>query len=143
MSTNRKVLHWLLAFQSLSLVFLLAITWVDEEVIIPDLARWIPWLSPKLMTELLESFWLIALFTLIIRSQVLAWRRIKLLEGVLPICAYCKKIREERGDWVQMETYVSDKTGADFSHGICPGCLASHFGEYAGRMKGGDGPTAA
>lgn len=143
MSTNRKVLHWLLAFQSFSLAFLLAITWVDEEVIIPDLARWIPWLSPKLMTELLESFWLIVLFTLIIRSQVLAWRRIKLLEGVLPICAYCKKIREERGGWVQMETYVSDKTGADFSHGICPGCLSSHFGEYAGRIKGGDGPKAA
>jgi hypothetical protein len=131
MAPNKKLLNWLLVFQTLSLVFLLAITWIDEELIIPDLHLWIPFASPKLVAGLLESFWLILLFTFIIRVQIVGWRRIKMLEGVLPICAYCKKIREKQGAWVQMETYVSDKTGADFTHGICPECVHTHFGEYA------------
>jgi hypothetical protein len=136
-TANQKLLNWLLAFQTFSLVFLLMITWVDEELIIPDLHHWVPFLSPKLMTELLESFWLIVLFGLIIRTQIVGWRRIKLLEGVLPICAHCKRIRDEKaGRWTQIETYVSDKTGADFTHGICPDCLETHFGEYTHAAKG-------
>jgi hypothetical protein len=43
------------------------------------------------------------------------------LEGVLPICAHCKRIRD-RGDWIRVETYVEQRSGAQFSHGICPDC---------------------
>ena len=43
------------------------------------------------------------------------------LRGVLPICMYCHKIRDEGGDWQQMETYISERSDADFSHSICPG----------------------
>ncbi len=51
------------------------------------------------------------------------------LEGLLPICCNCKKIRLEEEessahpDWIQIEKYISDRTGADFSHGICPDCM--------------------
>lgn len=54
--------------------------------------------------------------------------RVKILEGLLPICSYCKKIRDDdgtnqgEGKWVQMETYISHRSTADFSHGICPKC---------------------
>lgn len=47
---------------------------------------------------------------------------IKQLRGFLPICAYCKKIRDDDGYWNQLEKYVSDHTDAKFSHGICPSC---------------------
>jgi hypothetical protein len=129
MTANQRLLYWLLVFQSVSLVFLLSITWVDEELILPNLDRWIPFASPKLIAGLLESFWLILLFALTIRSQINSWHRIKVLEGILPICSYCKKIRDKKGSWNQMEEYVSDKTGADFSHGICPVCMEAHFGD--------------
>jgi len=48
---------------------------------------------------------------------------IRTLRGILPICAYCKKIRDDAGYWSQVEKYVSDHTDAKFSHGICPTCF--------------------
>lgn len=51
-----------------------------------------------------------------------ALSKVNLLRGLLPICASCKKIRDDRGDWVQVERYVRDRTGAEFSHSMCPDC---------------------
>lgn len=47
---------------------------------------------------------------------------IKTLHGIIPICASCKKIRDDHGSWNQLETYISQHTDADFTHGICPDC---------------------
>jgi PAS domain S-box-containing protein len=49
---------------------------------------------------------------------------LKVLRGLLPICASCKKIRGDDGGWVQLETYISRHSEADFTHGLCPSCLA-------------------
>lgn len=51
-----------------------------------------------------------------------ALRRIKRLEGIIPICAYCKKIRDDSDSWQQMECYITEHSDAFFSHGICPDC---------------------
>jgi AmiR/NasT family two-component response regulator len=51
-----------------------------------------------------------------------AMARIRTLEGILTICASCKKIRDEKGNWVPVEEYIDDRTGASFSHGVCPDC---------------------
>ena len=51
-----------------------------------------------------------------------ALARVKTLSGLLPICASCKKIRDDRGDWHELEAYVREHSDADFSHGICPEC---------------------
>ena len=48
---------------------------------------------------------------------------IKVLQGIIPICAYCKNIRDDQGYWNQVEKYVSDHTDAKFTHGICPDCF--------------------
>jgi PAS domain S-box-containing protein len=53
--------------------------------------------------------------------------RIKTLEGILPICAHCKRIRDEEGQWHAVELYVRGRSNADFSHGICPICLQKHY----------------
>lgn len=55
-----------------------------------------------------------------------ALKEIKTLEGLLPICAYCKRIRDDRNDWRQMEVYIAERSQAHFSHGICPECYAKH-----------------
>jgi len=49
------------------------------------------------------------------------------LRGLLPICSYCKKIRDDRGSWEQIERYITDRSQADFSHGMCPDCEEKHF----------------
>jgi hypothetical protein len=54
-----------------------------------------------------------------------ALAEIKTLSGLLPICAWCKRIRADDGRWKQIEAYVKDHTQADFSHGICPECAES------------------
>lgn len=53
---------------------------------------------------------------------------IKTLQGVIPICSHCKRVRREIEDWQQIEEYVSAHTNAEFSHGICPQCMYSQFG---------------
>ncbi len=47
---------------------------------------------------------------------------IKQLEGIVPICSYCKKIKDEHNDWHRLESYISQHSEAQFSHGICPEC---------------------
>jgi len=52
-----------------------------------------------------------------------ALEKIKTLHGLLPICAWCKRIRDDKGYWSQVEAYLHEHTGAGFTHGICPDCL--------------------
>jgi CheY-like chemotaxis protein len=56
-----------------------------------------------------------------------ALEQIRTLQGVLPICMYCKKIRNDQNYWQQVETYVSQHSQAEFSHGLCPECFEKHF----------------
>lgn len=53
-----------------------------------------------------------------------ALAEVKQLSGLLPICAWCKKIRDSDGQWYNIETFVAEHSEADFSHGICPECAA-------------------
>lgn len=50
--------------------------------------------------------------------------KVKVLQGLLPICSGCKKIRDEKGVWRPLEAYIAEKSEAEFSHGVCPDCLA-------------------
>lgn len=52
---------------------------------------------------------------------------IKSLKGLIPICAYCKKIRNDGDYWQQLEIYISEHSDAEFSHGICPDCYDDHL----------------
>lgn len=59
-----------------------------------------------------------------------ALAEVKKLSGFLPICAHCKKIRDDRGYWSQLETYIQEHSEAEFSHGICPECLKRHYPDF-------------
>ncbi len=52
-----------------------------------------------------------------------ALANVRTLSGLLPICAYCKRVRDDKDYWQQIEQYVGDHSQAEFSHGICPECL--------------------
>jgi DNA-binding response OmpR family regulator len=57
-------------------------------------------------------------------------REIKTLRGFLPICASCKKIRDDKGYWNQIEAYISKHSDAKFTHGICPECFKKLYPDY-------------
>ena len=59
---------------------------------------------------------------------------IKTLRGVLPICSHCRKIRDDRGAWSDLEAYISNHSDAQFSHGICAECLRKHYPEFADKI---------
>jgi hypothetical protein len=54
---------------------------------------------------------------------------VRTLRGVLPICAHCKRIRDDAQAWHRLEAYITQHTHAVFSHGVCPECLKEHYGE--------------
>ncbi len=60
-----------------------------------------------------------------------ALHQVKQLSGLLPICSSCKKIRDHQGSWHPIETYISSRTEANFSHGLCPNCIADYYPEQS------------
>lgn len=67
----------------------------------------------KLQTSLAER----------VRELEIALNHVKQLQGLVPICCYCKKIRDDQNYWQQVDVYLSTRTNAQFSHGICPQCM--------------------
>jgi DNA-binding response OmpR family regulator len=62
--------------------------------------------------------------------------RIKHLEGLIPICMYCKKIRNDQQSWQVLEEYLAEHTDASFTHGMCPDCLDSHMNGLHAMFEG-------
>jgi len=77
--------------------------------------------------------------------------RVKLLSGLLPICAHCKKVRDDKGYWSQIEAYIDAHSEVRFSHGICPECKkklypalkkTANHNRFIARHNNGTHPTA-
>jgi phosphoserine phosphatase RsbU/P len=66
--------------------------------------------------------------------------QVRRLQGLLPICAYCKKVRDDKNSWHQIEAYVSQHSEAKFSHGVCPSCMATVVEQELEEMKRGPDP---
>ena len=68
-----------------------------------------------------------------------ALAQVKALSGLLPICAQCKKVRDDGGYWSQVESYIEQRTDARFSHGLCPDCyekaIAHHYEELTNKRR--------
>jgi transcriptional regulator with GAF, ATPase, and Fis domain len=76
--------------------------------------------------ELIEAHLQLLFTTASLQDALL---QVKTLQGMLPICAHCKKIRDDQGSWQQLEAYISQHSTAQFSHGVCPDCLREHYAE--------------
>ena len=63
----------------------------------------------------------------LIKDLQAALEHVKQLSGLLPICAHCKKVRDDQGFWQQVERYISAHSEATFSHGLCPDCIPMYF----------------
>ncbi len=93
----------------------------------------IPYTLPVAIINAIIRLALLFLITFLcgkLSEQTQALRaRVRTLEGLLPTCAYCKDIRDENGEWQQIEEFVTSRSGAQFTHGICPKCVTQHFGD--------------
>jgi hypothetical protein len=84
----------------------------------------LPWLGVANLGITIFIVWLTVVLSLT-RKRV--EEEVKALRGLLPICSYCKKIRDDKGYWKQIEVYIAANSQADFSHGLCPECGIEHY----------------
>ncbi len=73
----------------------------------------------------------ILILFLVDKVSRLTWNlktEVKVLEGLLPVCSFCKKIRDRDETWYPMEKYIADHSRADFTHSVCPDCAQKHYG---------------
>ena len=89
-------------------------------------------------------FWIATMLAMILVSMKLqrhiderdqARKEVRTLSGLLPICSHCKKIRDDKGDWQILESYIAHHSEADFSHGLCPDCVSEYYPEVSKRPK--------
>jgi hypothetical protein len=66
-------------------------------------------------------------FAALLNNTLLQRRRIRVLEGMLPICSFCKRIRDDGGEWRQIEVYITERSDALFSHTFCEQCARTHY----------------
>jgi len=87
--------------------------------------------TPFNITEsIFESFLILIVGLLVILRTLKLLHKIRHLEGLLPICASCKKIRDGHGNWFQIEGYIRDHSDAEFSHSFCPDCAKKLYPTY-------------
>ena len=79
--------------------------------------------------------------TTLIEDLQAAGKRIDTLHGLIPICAQCKKIRDDQGLWQRVEVYIRDHSDADFSHSLCPECTKELYPELVGKLRGESSPN--
>lgn len=65
-----------------------------------------------------------------------ALENVQVLEGLIPICGHCKKIRDDGGYWTQVESYIEHRSKAEFTHGVCPECTTMLKGEFETLLPG-------
>ena len=99
----------------------------------------IPWTIVEASINALIRIVVLSSFALIVDRTATQTRelskQVSMLEGLLPICSYCKKIRDQNNEWHLLEQYIMDRTPTTFTHGICPDCMREQFGNVV--KKGG------
>ena len=77
--------------------------------------------------DVLVDIVVLALLALLFDQIIRQHREIQVLQGLLPICSFCKQIRDEEGDWHQLEAYISERSAARFSHTFCSKCRHKYY----------------
>ena len=119
----------IIIYEAAGFAVVLAVVWLDEILDLPYLFMGQPATPINYVESLFESvlIMLSAGLVIFVTGRLLA--RIKYLEGFLPVCAFCKRIRIDK-EWIPIEEYITKHSEAQFSHGFCPDCGRKHYGDY-------------
>ena len=78
--------------------------------------------------SLMLSVWVLLVMGFVIAITFVFFKQIRYLEGFLPVCSFCKKIRLEDGAWVPLEEFMQARTSVQMTHSLCPPCAKEHYG---------------
>jgi hypothetical protein len=120
-----------IVYETLAFILIVSLIWIDELFDLPHLLLRAEATPINWRESLFESLLVSILGLVIVRYTKKLFQKIECLEGILPICSYCKRIRDGHGDWQQMEEFISDRSEAEFSHGICPECAKNVYSQFS------------
>lgn len=131
MVSKRVIANEIVAFAAIIILI-----WLDELFDIPSFLLGAQPTPINWRESLFESICILLIGAVIINFTAKMFHRMKYLEGILPVCASCKRIRDDQGNWQQIESYIRARSEADFSHGICPDCAKKLYpGIYPSEKK--------
>jgi hypothetical protein len=136
MLRGRRLIHSLIWVEALCFALLIVFISIDDEIIIPMLVSAKVPFTPHAIAGILDSLGVLLLFLLALNIQLQVLGKIKMLEGILSVCANCKKIQDGKNRWSPIEEYIQERTHADFSHTICPDCGVMLYGDLYLKANG-------
>lgn len=123
--SRRVIIYEIVAFSAI-IIFI----WLDELIDVPYLLLGAEATPVNLRESLMESVVIAILGVVIVHFTQKMFERMKYLEGILPVCASCKRIRDQNNNWHQIESYIRERSDAEFSHSICPDCAAKLYPDF-------------
>ncbi|MDB5050598.1 MAG: histidine kinase [Fibrobacteres bacterium] len=139
--TGRYLMYRLIWIEGFCFALLVAFISLDDEYLIPKFVKSDFPFSQHAVAGMLDSVGVILLFLLALYIQIKVLNKIRLLEGMLSVCANCKRIHDGKNHWSPIEEYIHERSHADFSHTICPDCGVKLYGDLyvrANRAPGED-----
>lgn len=125
---KQHIIRHIITYEVIGFSFLIVVFLVDEFFDLPHYLFGAPATPINVAECLFESVLILIAGLLTVAQTGKLIRKIRILEGILPICASCKKIRNDQGEWTQLEGYISSHSVARFTHGICPDCARELYG---------------
>ena len=124
-----------IVYETIAFLGIIGFIWLDEYLDLPAKIFGAEPTPTNWQEALSESLFVLVVGIVIVDYTRRLFRRMKYLEGILPVCAGCKKIRDEQGDWQPIETYIHDRSEAKCSHGLCPECIERLYPEIAAELR--------
>ena len=128
--SNRAIEKTVIFYEIIGFSLIIILLWVDEILDIPCLIFGAPATPVNWVEGIIETVGIIILSFIIIIISFRILSKIRYLEGFLPVCSFCKKIRV-KNEWIPIEVYLSEHSDAVFSHGFCPECLKKNYTEFS------------
>ena len=125
--TRMKLTKLLVLNAFIGFALVIVLLWIDEILDLPHHLFGAAATPINVAESVFETVVVLFLGMLVMTATMNLMSRVKYLEGFLRVCADCKRIKTRAG-WLQFETYITEHSEADFSHGFCPDCAEKHYG---------------
>lgn len=129
MKFKLKAIKAVIFYEIFGFGLLLIFLWLDELLDIPHYVFGSIKTPVNIVESIFESIMILFICIFCIRVTIGLLAEIKVLEGLLPICASCKKIRDSDNTWQHFETYIERRANVSFSHGLCHECKEKLYGD--------------
>jgi hypothetical protein len=133
-NSRARLTRRILFYQVGGFALAVAVLWADELLDLPNVLFRAGG-APRWEEALFESVFVVFAGALTFRWTRAALVRIRYLEGFHRICSFCKRVCDDQR-WIAIDEFVTERTAAVFSHGLCPECLREHYSECADEVTG-------